>query len=151
SPVSGRVGLRLVDPGNIVHASDPGGLVVVTQLRPITVVFTLPEDDIPRVLARQRSGEPMVVEAWDRALTKRLAEGPLLAIDNQVDSTTGTFRLKAVFPNDDQLLFPNQFVNARMLVDVHRGAVVVPAAAIQRGPQGTYVFVVRAERTVTVR
>ncbi len=151
SPVDGRVGLRQVDPGNIVHAADPGGLVVVTQLQPITVVFTLPEDDIPRVLARQRSGQPMVVEAWDRALSRKLADGSLLAIDNQVDPTTGTFRLKAVFPNQDQQLFPNQFVNARLLVDVRHQAVVVPAAALQRGPQGTYVFVVKADRTVTVR
>jgi multidrug efflux system membrane fusion protein len=151
SPLSGRVGLRLVDPGNIIRAADPNGLVVVTQLQPIAVVFSLPEDNIPQVLGRLKAGPPPPVIAFDRDQSKKLAVGRLLTIDNQIDSGTGTVRLKALFENKDRQLFPNQFVNARLLVEVRRGAVIVPAAAIQQGPKGTFVFLVTAGRTASVR
>jgi multidrug efflux system membrane fusion protein len=151
SPIGGRVGLRLVDPGNIVRAADAGGLVTIVQVQPISVVFTIPEDDLPPVLAKVRAGEKLPVEAWDRARKRKLADGLLRSIDNQVDPGTGTVRLKADFANEDERLFPNGFVNARLLVDVRRGATVVPAAAIQRGPQGTFVYLVKADRTVEVR
>ena len=151
APISGRVGLRLVDSGNIVHASDSNGLVVITQLQPITVVFPIPEDSLPQVLAGLKKGEHLPVEAYDREMKQKLAVGSLLTVDNEIDPSTGTIRLKAVFPNKDNELFPNQFVNARLLVTVMRGTIVVPAPAIQRGPQGTFVYVVRADRTAEVR
>ena len=151
APISGRVGLRLVDPGNIVHANDPNGLVVITQLQPIAVIFPIPEDNLPQVLARLKAGDHLPVEAYDREMRQKLAVGSLLTADNQIDPTTGTVRLKAMFPNQKNELFPNQFVNARLLVDVRRQAVVVPASAIQRGPQGTFVYVVKADRTATIR
>jgi membrane fusion protein, multidrug efflux system len=151
SPISGRVGLRLVDPGNIVHATDTSGLVVVTQLQPITVIFPLPEDSLPRVLAKIKADVRMPVEVYDRDMKQRLATGSLLTVDNQIDSATGTVRLKATFPNEKNELFPNQFVNARLLVDVLRGITVIPAPAVQRGAQGTFVYVVKADRTATVR
>ena len=151
SPIAGRVGLRLVDPGNIVHAADTGGLVIITQLQPITVIFTIPEDSIPTVLEQLRRGVRLPVEAYDREQRRRLAEGALLTIDNQVDPTTGTVRLKAQFPNTDNRLFPSQFVNARLLLETRRGATVVPTAAIQQSPQGPFVYVVRPDRTVGIR
>ncbi len=151
APISGRVGLRLVDPGNIVHVTDANGLVVITQLQPITVIFPIPEDSLPQVLARLKTGERLPVEAYDREMRQRLAVGSLLTVDNQIDPTTGTVRLKATFSNEKNELFPNQFVNARLLVNVRRGATVIPASAIQRGPQGTFVYVVKADRTATVR
>jgi multidrug efflux system membrane fusion protein len=151
SPIAGRVGLRLVDPGNIVHAADTGGLVIITQLQPITVIFTIPEDSIPTVLERLRRGVRLPVEAYDREQRKKLAEGALLTIDNQVDPTTGTVRLKAQFPNTDNRLFPSQFVNARLLIETRRGATVVPTAAVQSSPQGSFVYVVRPDRTVGIR
>jgi multidrug efflux system membrane fusion protein len=151
APISGRVGLRLVDPGNIVHVTDANGLVVITQLQPITVIFPIPEDSLPQVLARLKTGERLRVEAYDREMRQRLAVGSLLTVDNQIDPTTGTVRLKAVFSNEKNELFPNQFVNARLLVNVRRGATVIPTPAIQRGPQGTFVYVVKADRTATVR
>jgi len=151
APISGRVGLRLVDPGNIVHATDTNGLVVITQLQPITVIFPIPEDSLPQVLARLKTGEPLLVEAYDREMRQRLAVGSLLTLDNQIDPTTGTVRLKAIFSNERNELFPNQFVNARLLVEVRRDATVVPSPAIQRGPQGTFVYAVKADRTATVR
>ena len=151
APISGRVGLRLVDPGNIVHANDPSGLVVITQLQPITVVFTIPEDSLPPVLAKLKAGEPLPVEAFDREQKRRLATGSLLTVDNQIDPNTGTVKLKAVFPNEDNELFPNQFVNARLRLDVKHGSTIVPTAAIQRGPQGAFVYVVKADQTVGVR
>ncbi len=151
SPISGRVGLRLVDPGNIVHAADTNGLVVITQLQPITVIFPLPEDSLPRVLAKLKADVRMPVEAYDRDMKQRLATGSLLTVDNQIDLTTGTVRLKAIFPNEKNELFPNQFVNARLLVDVLRGITVIPAPAVQRGPQGTFVYVVKVDRAATVR
>jgi len=151
SPVDGRIGLRLVDPGNVVHATDEGGLAVVTQMRPMDVVFPIAEDALPAVLARLRSGERLSVDAFDREGRTRLAGGWLLTIDNTIDPTTGTVRLKAEFPNDDEALFPNQFVNARLELEVHRGATLVPEAAIQRGTQGTFVWVVKPDETVEMR
>jgi len=143
APIAGRVGLRLVDPGNMVHASDPNGLVVVTQLSPIAVVFTIPADRLPPVTAQMRQGRRLAVEAWDRDLRTRLATGTLEAVDNQIDVATGTVRLKASFSN--------QFVNARLLVDTLRGAVVVPTAALQRSAQGTFVWAVKPDSTVEMR
>lgn len=151
SPVDGRIGLRLVDPGNIVHASDAGGLAVVTQLSPIDVVFTIPEDDLPPVLAKVHAGEHLEVDAYDRERHERLAQGTLLTVDNAIDPATGTVRLKAEFPNEDEVLFPNQFVNARLQVAVHREATLVPEAAVQRGMQGTFAWVVKSDETVEMR
>jgi multidrug efflux system membrane fusion protein len=151
SPIAGRVGLRLVDPGNIVHAADTGGLVIITQLQPITVVFTIPEDSIPTVLEQLRRGVRLPVEAYDREQRRKLAEGALITIDNQVDPTTGTVRLKAQFPNTDNRLFPSQFVNARLLLETRRGATVVPTAAIQQSPQSPFVYVIGPDRTVGMR
>jgi multidrug efflux system membrane fusion protein len=151
APVSGRVGLRLVDPGNIVHAADTTGLVVITQLQPITVIFPIPEDSLPQVLAGLKSGKHQPVEAYDREMRQRLAVGSLLTTDNQIDPTTGTVKLRATFPNEGNELFPGQFVNARLLVEVRRGVILIPAPAIQRGPQETFVYVVKPDRTVTVR
>ncbi|MCX5877304.1 MAG: MdtA/MuxA family multidrug efflux RND transporter periplasmic adaptor subunit [Deltaproteobacteria bacterium] len=151
APVSGRVGLRLVDPGNMVHATDAGGLVMITQDRPITVVFPLPEDSLPKVLARMRTREPVTVEAWDREMKQKLAMGTLLTVDNQIDPATGTVKFKATFPNSGNELFPNQFVNAKLLVETKREAVIIPAAAVQRGPQGAFVFLLNADKTVAMR
>jgi multidrug efflux system membrane fusion protein len=151
APISGRIGLRLVDPGNIVHAIDVSGLVVITQLQPITVIFPIPEDSLPQVLARLKTGERLPVDTYDREMRRRLSLGSLLTVDNQIDPTTGTVRLKAIFPNEANELFPNQFVNARLLLETRRGATVVPVPAIQRGPQGTFIYVVKADRTATFR
>jgi len=151
APISGRVGLRLVDPGNMVRANDTTGLLVITQLVPITVVFTIPEDNLPSVMERLNAGETLKVDAFDREQKKRLAIGTLLTVDNQIDPNTGTVRLKAVFPNEDGALFPNQFVNARLLLEVKQGVTIVPAVAVQRGAKGTFVYVVNDDRTVTVR
>lgn len=155
SPIDGVVGVRLVDPGNIVHVSDASGIVVVTQMDPIAVIFTLPQDDLPRVVRQQAKG-PLAVQALDRGGEKLLATGTLEVIDNQINQATATMRLKALFANPDRALWPNQFVKARLLVDVRRGALVVPAVAVQRGPDGTFVYVLapdgRAhERPVTVQ
>ncbi|MBL0140522.1 MAG: MdtA/MuxA family multidrug efflux RND transporter periplasmic adaptor subunit [Betaproteobacteria bacterium] len=151
APVSGRLGLRVVDAGNIVRASDANGLVVITQVDPITVLFSIPQDNLPRVLARLATGERLAVEAWDRDQKQKLATGTLLTSDNQVDVTTGTVRMRAQFANADRRLFPNQFVNVRMVVDTREGAIVVPSAAIQRNSQGTIVYVVKDDSTVAVR
>ena len=151
APTSGRVGLRLVDAGNMVRATDAGGLASITPLQPINVVFAVPADSIHRVLSQTSKEGRLPVEAWDRDLRARLALGALAATDNQVDPTTGTVRLKALFPNDDKALFPNQFVNARLLVDTLREVVIVPTAAVQRGPQGAFVYVVKADATVELR
>ena len=151
SPIGGRVGLRQVDPGNIVHAADAGGLVVITQLQPIAVVFTIPEDSIPVVLDRIARGTAVPVDAYDREQRHKLASGTLLTIDNQVDPSTGTVKLKATFPNTDGRLFSSQFVNARLLLDVKHHAIVVPAVAIQRGAGGAFVYVMTPAQTVTVR
>ncbi|HEX4986233.1 MAG TPA: MdtA/MuxA family multidrug efflux RND transporter periplasmic adaptor subunit [Burkholderiales bacterium] len=151
APIGGRLGLRQVDVGNIIHAGDTNGIVVITQLQPITVVFTLPEDDIGEVMKKIRGGQKLQVEAYDRAGKVKLATGSLLTVDNQIDTATGTIKLKAQFANEDSGLFPNQFVNARMLLDVRRDAVLIPAAAVLRGTQGTFVYVVKDDHSVTVR
>jgi multidrug efflux system membrane fusion protein len=151
SPISGRVGLRLVDPGNIVHATDTNGLVIITQVQPISVIFTLPQDQLPQVFAKIHKGVQLNVEAYDRDNTQKIASGKLLTIDNQIDTTTGTYKLKAVFNNEDNILFPNQFVNTHLLVDTKRNLSLLPLAAIQRGPQGTYVYVVGDGNTVKIQ
>jgi multidrug efflux system membrane fusion protein len=151
SPIDGRVGLRLVDPGNIIHATDTNGLIVITQLQPITVIFPIPEDNLPAVYAKLRAGDRMPVDAYDRSSKKKLASGQLQTVDNQIDPTTGTVRLKAVFENKDYSLFPNQFVNAKLLINVLRGTVLMPSAAIQRDSQGTSVYVVKPDGTVEIR
>jgi membrane fusion protein, multidrug efflux system len=143
SPIDGVVGLRQVDPGNIVHASDSTGLLLVTQLQPIAVIFTLPEDQLPQVQAVMKAGGTLAVEAYDRSNTTHIASGKLLTLDNQIDSTTGTVKAKAVFDNKDQALFPNQFVNVRLILQDRPNAIVVPAAALQTGAQGSFVFVVK--------
>jgi multidrug efflux system membrane fusion protein len=151
APISGRVGLRLVDMGNIVHASDTTGLLVITQLQPISVIFTLPQDQLQQVLIKLRGGGQLPVEAYDRDDLTKIADGKLATIDNQIDPTTGTYKLKSTFSNENNVLFPNQFVNVHMLVDTKKDLVIVPAAAIQRGPQGTYVYVVSGGDTVNIR
>src|SRR5437016_3806331 len=150
SPIDGRVGLRLVDPGNIVHASDQNGLLVITQMQPIAVIFTLPEDSLPAVNGRMRSGATLQVKALSRDNGTEIASGTLLTIDNQIDQTTGTFRLKAVFDNKDRALWPNQFVNARLLIDVKKNATIIPVAAVQRGDQGNFVYRVKSDNSVEV-
>ncbi|MCL1908517.1 MAG: MdtA/MuxA family multidrug efflux RND transporter periplasmic adaptor subunit [Holophagaceae bacterium] len=149
APVSGRLGLRYVDPGNLVNPSDSNGIVVITPLAPIHVLFSIPADSINTVIKKDYHN--LVVEAWDRDSTSKLATGKLWAIDNQVDPATGTVKLKGLFENRDSLLFPNQFVNVRLFVDTIRNAVLIPSAAIQRGPQGTFVFVVNDESEVELR
>jgi len=143
SPIDGVVGLRQVDPGNIVHASDTNGLLIVTQLQPITVIFTLPEDQLPQVLNLMRGGKKLTVDAYDRAGANHLATGTVLTVDNQIDTTTGTVKVKAIFDNKDGALFPNQFVNIRLILQQRPNALVVPAAAIQTGSQGSFVYVVK--------
>jgi membrane fusion protein, multidrug efflux system len=151
APVSGRVGLRLVDPGNFVQTTDTNGLVVITQLQPITVIFTISEDSIPSVVDKLKRGARLRVEAYDRALQHRLAAGYLLTIDNQVDPTTGTVKLRAEFPNEDNALFPNQFVNARLLVETQHEATLIPTMAIQRNSQGAFVYLVKSDQTVAMQ
>ena len=151
APLSGKVGLRMVDQGNVVHATDATGLVTLTPLSPINVLFTLPADDIQLIQDSTRAGKPPAVEVLDRDMSKSLGLGTLLAVDNQVDTTTGTVRIKAQFPNTDGKLFPNQFVNARLLVDTLHGALIIPAAAVQRSPQGSFVYVAKADSTADLR
>ncbi len=151
SPISGRVGLRLVDAGNMVHAADANGLLVITQLQPIAVLFSLPQDQLPVVYTKLRAGQQLTVEAFDRDNTEKIASGKLLTIDNQIDVTTGTYKLKAVFNNEDHVLFPNQFVNVHLLVNTLKNVVIVPTTAILRGSQGVYVFSVATDGTVKIR
>jgi multidrug efflux system membrane fusion protein len=151
APFTGRIGLRLVDPGNVVYTPSTTGIAVITQEQPITVIFPVPEDNLPSVLQKLKKGERPQVEAFDREQTHQIATGYLLTADNQVDTTTGTVRLKAQFTNEDSALFPNQFVNARLLMQTLRGVTVVPSAAVQRSPKGTFVYLVKEDHTVTVR
>ncbi len=151
APVSGRIGLRVVDPGNIVHATDTTGLAVITQLEPITVIFTIPEDNLPEVYTKYKAGERLPVYAYNREQTKRLSSGYLKSMDNQIDPNSGTIRLRAEFANKDHMLFPNQFVNARLLLETKHGVILVPTAVIQRSSQGPYVYLVKPDGTVTVR
>ncbi len=149
APIAGRVGLRLVDVGNIVHATDQTGLVVITQIDPIAVVFTIAEDSLPDVMQHTNAG--LKVDAYDRDLTRKIASGVLLTVDNQIDQTTGTVKLKAQFPNPHMALFPNQLVNARLRLDTIEHAVIVPSAAIQHSPQATFVYAVKPDQTVEMR
>ena len=155
APVTGRVGLRKVDAGNMIKAADSTGLCVITQVSPISVLFTLPEDQLPQVATRLRAGEKLPVTAYDRTMTKALAKGTLATLDNQIDTATGTVKLRAIFDNADEALFPNQFVNAELLLEERGGVLLVPAAAVQRGPKGARAYVVdasgvAASRPVTV-
>ncbi len=151
SPVTGRVGLRLVDPGNYVQTNNSTGIAVVTQLQPITVIFPVPEDDLPEIVPQLNAGTALQVQAYDRANVKLLATGLVSALDNQIDTTTGTVKVRAQFENNDSALFPNQFVNAQLLVRTLKNVVTVPTAAIQRGAPGTYVYLINANNTVSVR
>ncbi len=151
APVSGRVGLRVVDRGNIVRANDTNGLAVITQIEPIAAVFTLAEDVLPAVMKRWRSGEEIIVEAYDREGKEKLAEGKLLAVDNQIDPATGTIKLKAQFPNGQNTLFSNQFINIKMKLDLLRSTILIPTAAIQQGVNGAFVYGVKDDKTVVVR
>src|SRR6266567_1226855 len=150
APESGRIGLRQVDPGNMVHAADANPMFVITQLQPITILFTLPEDQLPTVSQHMRK-VALDVDAYSRDDVTKLATGKLLTIDNQIDQTTGTGRLKAVFDNKDNQLWPNQFVNVHLLLETRKNATVLSSAAVQRGPQGSYVYVVKDDKTVDVR
>ena len=150
SPISGRVGLRLVDPGNIVHASDTNGMLVITQLQPINVLFSVAEDYLPQIRQQLRRGNHLPVDALDRTQQTKLSSGTLLTFDNEIDPATGTIKLKATFPNHDNALFPNQFVNARLLVDTQRGVILIPTAAIQRNAQTAFVYVVKPDSTVAM-
>ncbi len=151
APVTGRVGLRQVDAGNYVQTSDANGIVVITQMQPISVLFTLAEDNLPAVMKQLHAGASLGVTAFDRGQTAQLATGRLMTVDNQIDTTTGTVKLRAQFDNADEMLFPNQFVNTRLLVDTLKGATVIPTSAVQRGAPGTYVYLVKPDNTVTVR
>jgi multidrug efflux system membrane fusion protein len=151
APITGRLGLRLIDQGNMVKASDANGLAVITQIQPIAVVFTLPEDDLQAVMKQFRSGERLPIEAYDRSGKIKLAEGQLLAVDNQIDTSTGTVKLKGQFANEDGALFSNQFVNIKMKMNTLISVTIIPAAAIQRGIMGTFVYVVKEDQTVSVR
>jgi len=150
APISGRIGLRLVDEGNIVHASDPNPMLIITQVQPIFVIFTLPEDNLPAVAARKAQGT-LRVDAYSRDDQRKLGSGTLGTIDNQIDQATGTIRLKAEFANDDGLLWPNQFVNAKLLLETRKDATLIPASAVQRGPDGAFVYVVKKDHSVDVR
>jgi len=151
APIDGRIGLRLVDPGNMVHASDPNALLVITQLQPIAVLFTLPEDILPTVAQHLKQG-PLQVEAYSRDDQTKLATGTLLTIDNEIDPATGTGRLKSLFDNKDGMLWPNQFVNVQLLLEVRKNSTVIPNVAVQHGPQGAFVYVVKTDsQTVEVR
>lgn len=151
APISGRVGLRLVDIGNIIHATDTTGLLVITQLQPIAVIFSLPQDQLSQVIGKLHGAGPLPVEAYDRDNTTKVATGKLLTIDNQIDTTTGTYKLKAVFNNEKGNLFPNQFVNIHLLVDTKHNVTIVPATAIARGPQGTYVYLTQKDSRVKIQ
>jgi membrane fusion protein, multidrug efflux system len=151
SPLDGRVGLRQVDQGNYVTPGDTNGLVVITQLQPISVLFTLPEDNLQTVLKRMQNGTKLPTAAYDRSGASKISDGTLQTFDSQIDPTTGTIKARAEFPNADKLLYPNQFVNVRLLVDTHTGVTLMPAAGIQRGVPGTFVYLVNADSTVSVR
>ena len=151
APISGRIGLRQVDPGNIVHAGDANGLFVIAQLQPVNVVFTMPEDHIPDVIKKMQGASKLTVEAFDRTQKVKLGNGVLSSLDNQIDPTTGTVKLKAQFANPDLTLFPSQFVNARVLLETRHAVTIVPGAALQRGTQGTFVYVLQKDQTVSVR
>jgi membrane fusion protein, multidrug efflux system len=151
APITGRIGLRLVDVGNIIHANDTQGLLLITQVQPIAVLSTLPQDQLSQVYTKLRAGVQLPVDAFDRDNLTKIATGKLLTIDNQIDATTGTYKLKSVFSNTDNALFPNQFVNVHLLVDVRKNLTIIPAAALQRGPQGQYVYVVTSDNKTKIQ
>ena len=151
SPIDGRVGLRLVDPGNYVQTATASGIAVITQMHPITVIFSIPEDDLPEIMPQLNAGQPLIVTAYDRANIHLLATGKVAAVDSQIDTTTGTVKVRAQFDNTDNALFPNQFVNVRLLVKTLQNVVTVPTPAIQRGAPGTYVYIINTDSTVSVR
>ena len=151
SPITGRVGLRLVDPGNIVHAADTNGMLVITQLQPINVLFSVAEDYLPQIRQQLRRGNRLIVDAFDRTQQTKLSTGALLTFDNEIDQTTGTIKLKAVFANPDNALFPNQFVNARLLVNTQSGVILIPTVAIQRNAQDSFVYVLKPDQTVAMQ
>lgn len=151
SPITGRVGLRLVDPGNIVHAADANGMLVITQLQPINLLFSVAEDYLPQIREQLRRGNRLTVDAFDRTQQTKLSTGALLTFDNEIDTTTGTIKLKATFPNHDNALFPNQFVNARLLVTTQHGVILIPTAAIQRNAQDSFVYVLKPDQTVAMQ
>ncbi len=151
APMSGRVGLRLVDPGNMIHSADTTGIVTITQLQPITALFSIPEDDLSAVVQREKAVDSLAVDAYDRSQKFKLASGSLLTTDNQIDTTTGSIKLRAVFKNENETLFPNQFVNIKLLVDVDQAATVIPQSALQRGKNGVYVYVVNPDQTVSLK
>ena len=151
SPIDGRTGVRLVDVGNIVHAADQNGIVVITQMHPISVVFTLPEQKLQEILSQGGANGGLHVSALDRGNTNVLDEGKLAVVDNEIDQTTGTVKLKATFPNDQLQLWPGKFVNARLILTTRKGATVVPSSVVQRGPQGTYAYVIKTDKTVEMR
>jgi multidrug efflux system membrane fusion protein len=151
SPITGMVGLRLVDPGNIVHASDANGMLVITQIQPISAIFTISEDQLPPILEKIRGGQKLPVEAWDRDLKVKLASGSLSTLDNLIDQTTGTVKLRAIFDNENRALFPNQFVNARLLQQEKTGVTLLPSAAVQRNTSDTYVYLIKPDNTVSIR
>ncbi len=151
APVDGRVGIRAVDKGNYVTAGQSGGLAILTQMQPISVIFTLPQDQLPEVADQLRAGNPLQVEAWNSSNTQKIATGSVSSLDSQIDTATGTVRLRAIFPNEDEHLFPNQFVNARLLVKTLHNAIIVPSNALQTGPNGQFVYVVKSDNTVDVR
>jgi multidrug efflux system membrane fusion protein len=151
TPITGRIGLRLVDPGNIIHASDANGMLVITQIQPISVIFTVAEDQLPPIRMKLRSGQKLPVDVFDRDMKTKLASGVLSTIDNQIDPTTGTLRLRATFNNRDDVLFPNEFVNARLLLQEKRGVTLIPSAAIQRSTRATFVYLIRPDNTVVSR
>ncbi|MBA3695253.1 MAG: MdtA/MuxA family multidrug efflux RND transporter periplasmic adaptor subunit [Methylotenera sp.] len=151
APISGRIGLRQIDAGNIVHQSDANGILSIAEVKPISVVFSVPQDNLSSVLTPMRKGQKLAVAVYGRDQQKKLAEGFLLSADNQIDTTTGTVKLKAQFANEDESLFPNQFVNVRVLLGTNKNSLVVPSAAIQRGSQGTFVYLVKADQTISVK
>ena len=151
SPITGVVGLRLVDPGNIVHATDSNGMIVITQIQPISVIFTVSEDQMAPILQKLHAGQKLPVDAWDRQLKNKIASGTLSTVDNEIDPTTGTLKLRALFNNENRALFPNQFVNARLLQQEKTGVTLLPTAAIQRNTNATYVYLIKPDNTVTVR
>jgi multidrug efflux system membrane fusion protein len=151
SPIDGRTGVRLVDAGNIVHAADQGGIVVITQMHPISVVFTLPEQNLQSILSAGGANGGLKVSALDRGNTTTLDEGSLAVVDNQIDQTTGTMKLKATFPNNDLKLWPGKFVNARLVLTTRKDATVIPSSVVQRGPQGTYAYVIKPDKTAEMR
>ncbi len=150
SPIDGVTGIRQVDPGNIVHAADANGIVVITQLDPIALIFTLPEDNLPQISQAMAKG-PLTVEAYGRDGKQKYGEGKVLLVDNQINQTTGTIKLKALIPNPNNALWPNEFVKARLLIETRADALVVPQVAMQRGPQGSFVYVIKPDQTVDAR